>query len=283
MQQAAEALGGIAREVTLTPTQPERLADTLTRDAVENGCDLVAAAGGDGTVNEVIQGLVGSDATLLVLPGGTANVMARETGLPLSPVTSAKIAHELVSREVELGVVEFPNERRKRYFLLMLGAGVDAGAVYHLNVDLKRKVGVLAYAISALHQLVKRFRRLEARIGEESVECTLAIVSKSRLYGGQLVLMPNGHLLAPEIDVVCFRSGSPVVYAGYFASVITRTLKWFPGVHLRKVKTIDFVSADRSSVYVQTDGELVGALPATVRLGPEKIKVLLPSQYVGQY
>ena len=79
-----------------------------------------------------------------------------------------------------------------------------------------------AYAVSGLEQLIKRFRRLEVRIGSECFNCTLAVVSKSRLYGGQLVLTPQWNLLAPECDVVCFRSGSPVVYTGYLATSLVR-------------------------------------------------------------
>ena len=136
---------------------------------------------------------------------------------------------------------------------------------------------MLAYAVSGLEQLIKRFRRLEVRIGSECFNCTLAVVSKSRLYGGQLVLTPQWNLLAPDCDVVCFRSGAPVVYTGYLASVVMHTIRCFPGVNRCQARTIELIGADPSAVHVQTEGELVGSLPATVRLGPERIKVLPPS------
>src|SRR5690606_29694206 len=119
VDEAAEALRRYVGEVRLFPTEPERRADVLAREAVEAGFDLIAPCGGDGTINEALQGVVGSDATLLPLPAGTANVFAWETGLPVDPVRAAESLPELVPCEVELGAVELPREGRSRYFLLM--------------------------------------------------------------------------------------------------------------------------------------------------------------------
>ena len=282
--EAAEVLRAHVAEVRLMPTEPHRHADVLAREAVADGCDLIAPCGGDGTINEALQGVVGSGATLAPLPAGTANVLAWETGLPVDPVLAARALPQLVARNVELGVVELPDEGVRRYFLLMCGAGVDANAVYRLNLGLKRRAGIVAYFWSASQQLFQKFERLAVKVDGEQVDSTLAVVSKSRLYGGKLVLTPHAHLLERSFDLVTFRSASPLVYTGYLAGVLVKQLDRFSGVGRRRAAEIEFQNTDDSQhVYVQVDGELIGKLPARIRMGPETVRLLLPRGYVANY
>jgi diacylglycerol kinase family enzyme len=282
--EAAEALRQHVPEVLLTPTKPGRHADVLAREAVEQGCDLIAPCGGDGTINEALQGVVGTGVTMAPLPAGTANVFAWETGLPVDPVKAADALPTLVAREVELGVVELPEEGVRRYFLLMCGAGVDANAVYRLNLGLKRRAGIFAYFWSASQQLFQKFERLEVKTDGETVGSTLAVASKSRLYGGKLVLTPHAHLLEHQFDVVTFPSSSPLVYTGYLAGALVQQLDRFSGVGRRRAQQIEFLNTNDSlHVYVQADGELIGKLPAKITMGPETVRLLLPPDYVRAY
>ena len=279
---AAEALRRFVPEVELFPTEENRRADSIARQAVADGFDLIAPCGGDGTINEALQGVANSGAVLFALPAGTANVLAWECGIPVDPVKAALAAPGYTVVEAPLGVVEFPHDGVRRLFLLMCGAGVDAGAVYRLNVDLKKRVGIAAYFWSAIQQLFRRFERLQIRVRGEALDCTLTVVSKTRLYGGKLVLTPNAHLLHPEFDVVCFRSGSPLRYTGYFAGVVTRTIDLFKGVQRRQSAEVELLRSDSPNVYVQVDGELAGRVPAIVKMGPETVKMLLPQEYVNR-
>ncbi len=282
--EAAEVLREHVAEVGLMPTEPQRRADVLARQAVAEGFDLIAPCGGDGTINEALQGVVGSDATLAALPAGTANVLAWETGLPADPVLAARALPELVERRVEVGVAELPERGVRRYFLLMCGAGVDANAVYRLNLGLKRRAGIFAYFWSASQQLFQRFERLAVRVEGEQMESTLAVVSKSRLYGGKLVLTPHAHLLEQRFDLVTFPSSSPIVYTGYLAGVLVKRLDRFSGVGRRRASEVWFQQADETRrVRVQVDGELIGELPARVTMGPETVRLLLPASYVEGY
>ena len=283
VEAAAEELRKHVAEVRLCPTEEDRRADLMTREALAQGCDLIAPCGGDGTINEALQGMQGSSATLLPLPAGTANVLACETGLPVDPIKAAARMPALTAREAPLGVVEFPRESRQRFFLLMCGAGVDAGAVYRLNVDLKRRVGVLAYFWSAIQQLFLPFEKLHIVVDGERLDASLTVLSKSRLYGGNLVLTPNAHLLEERFDVVCFRSRSPLRYTGYLAQVMTQTLHRFKGVQRRRSSRVELRAADSPHVYVQVDGELAGRLPAIVRMGPETVRILAPEEYWRRY
>jgi len=277
LSRAVAALKTIAREVVLTPTDPNRRADALARDAIASGFDLIVTAGGDGTVNEALQALASSNATLLVLPAGTANVLARETGLPLSPIATAESAARFQAFDIPLGVVEFSTSQR--YFLLMCGAGFDAAAVHGLNTAHKRSLGMGAYFLSALRQFTQRLGRLRTTVGDQTLDSTLVVASKSRLYGGQLVLAPEAHLGAGEFEIVCFSSGSLMGYLAYVAAVLTRTLRWVPGVRRLRSKALEVNNVEGSRVYVQTDGELVGEAPAKVRMGPETVRMLLPPEF----
>lgn len=280
VEQVAKALGEHVGEVLLLPTTSQERAEAQARRGLAEGCDLIAPLGGDGTINEALQAVAGSDASLLPLAAGTANVFARETGMGLDAVKTAASLPNLEERVAPLGVVEFPEEGRERLFLLMCGAGIDANAVYGVNTGLKQQVGILAYVWSGLQQMMHPLSAITALLGEEKWTGGLIVISKSRLYGGGLVLTPGAHLLADRFDIVCFRSQSPLEYPGYLAAVVTRTMDKLKGVTHRQFAKVEVAAAENSAgAYVQVDGELAGSLPIRVRLGPEKVKVLAPGEY----
>lgn len=280
MDQVAEALREHVDEVLLLPTTSEERAEAQARRGLAQGCDLIAPLGGDGTINEALQAVADSDAAMLPLAAGTANVFARETGMGLDAVKTAASLPSLEERVVPLGVAEFPEEGRERLFLLMCGAGIDASAVYSVKPGLKQQVGILAYVWSGLQLMLHPLSAITVLLGEEKWTGGLIVISKSRLYGGGLVLTPGAHLLADRFDIVCFRSRSPLQYPGYLAAVVTRTMDKLQGVTHRQFAKVEVVAAENSAgAYVQVDGELAGSLPVCVRLGPEKVKVLAPGEY----
>jgi diacylglycerol kinase family enzyme len=280
VEKIAAALRRHVPDVLLLPTTLEHRAASQARRALGEGCDLICPLGGDGTINEALQAVAGSQAVLFPIAGGTANVFARETGMGLDAVKTAVSLQTLEERVVPLGVVEFPAENRRRLFLLMCGAGIDANAVYDVDSSLKQQVGIFAYVWSGLKQLMHPLAAITATLGEEKWTGGLIVISKSRLYGGGLVLTPGAHLLADRFDIVCFRSVSPLEYPGYLAAVVTRTMDKIKGVTHRQFAQVEVVAAEHSAgVYVQVDGELAGSLPIRVRLGPETVKVLAPGRY----
>lgn len=280
MEQVAQSLREHVGEVLLLPTTSEERAEAQARRGLEQGCDLIVPLGGDGTINEALQAVSGSRATLFPLAGGTANVFARETGMGLDAVKTVASLPSLQERIVPLGVVEFPEEGRERFFLLMCGAGIDANAVYGVDAALKQQVGILAYVWSGLKQLTRPLSAITASLGEENWTGGMIVFSKSRLYGGGLILTPGAHLLADRFDIVGFRSQSPLEYTGYLAAVVTRTMDKLKGVTHRQFAKVEVIAAENSAgAYVQLDGELAGSLPIRVRLGPETAKVLAPGKY----
>lgn len=280
VERARQVLAQWIPRVDLAPTAGPGDATRLAGDAVAAGADLIAACGGDGTVNETLAGMDGS-ATLLVLPSGTANVLAGEVGLPTTPDKAAELLPELSPFEVPLGVVRYeqpsPGVRR---FLLMCGIGVDASIVYHLDESLKPYLGQGAYWLGSLEHLRRRFEPFRVRMGDKVQEGTLVVVSKSRRYGGGLVLTPRAHLLADRFEVAIFTSESPWRYVGYLAQIATGTLESSPDdVSFHFTSRLELIPSDGSSIYIETDGELAGQIPAVVELAAESVTLLLPPEY----
>ena len=267
IRQVRRILLASAREVLLEPTEAPHHASSLAREAVSNGSDLIVVQGGDGTVNEAVQGMVGSEAAALaVLPGGTANVLVREVGLPRDPVGAASILPTLAARTVRLGLVKWAGGR-SRYFLVMCGAGLDADIAARIHGPFKRRLGVVAYWLHGAEWLFRRFPRLFVRAGppfEGSGACSLVVISKSRRYGGGLVLTPRANLLADRFEVALFSGTGRLVYCGYLLAAVCSLITRWPGIRHESCSTVSLAADNGCTVHLQVDGEVAGALPATV-------------------
>jgi diacylglycerol kinase family enzyme len=165
----------------------------MARQAIAEGADLVIVLGGDGTVNEVLQGMVQSGVPLGVLPGGTANCLAMELGLGTRIEAAADRLAKSEPARIAIGRVT--GERTKpRYFLLMCGAGLDAAIVYEVSAGLKASAGKLAYWVAGLAQFRRNVAGMELTIDGETVPCGFALVSNIRNYGGDLEIASGASL-----------------------------------------------------------------------------------------
>lgn len=279
VEAVADALRSHVSEVVLMPTTTDRRAGVLAQAALDRGCDLIAPLGGDGTINEALQVVADSDAALLPLPAGTANVLAHETGLALDPVQVATSLPSLEERSVRLGTVEFSDEGTRRLFLLMCGAGIDANAVYDLNTALKNRFGILAYVWSGVRQVFLPLKPMEVRWGDTDTPAGMVVIAKSKLYGGGLTMAPGAHLLADHFDVVCFESTTALNYPWYLVAILTRTMDWAKNLSRRQLGTVEVTGSGEEKLPVQLDGELVGSLPIRVEMGPERLRLLAPPEY----
>jgi len=266
--------------VDAVATQGPGDATRLARQAVADGADLICACGGDGTNNEALAGMAGASVPLLALPAGTANVLAEETGLEMDAEGTAAMLPGLAPYAVRLGTVHYQKpEPGSRYFLLMCGTGVDASIVYHLDASLKQRLGQGAYFLGSLEQLQRPFEPFLIRAGGRQYEGTFALASKSRRYGGKLVVTPGAHLLSDQFQVTIFHSDSPLRYVGYLAQVATQTLDRLPGVTLLHADRVEIEPIAGKEVHIEVDGELAGRIPAVVEMAPETVTLLLPPAY----
>ena len=256
-------------EVLVKPTVAPGDATRLAREAVAARCEVLVACGGDGTVNEVVGGLVGSDVPLLVIPGGTSNVLARELGLPRDLLASAEIIRKGAIRRISLGRA---GERR---FVLMAGIGVDAGIVAASSSRLKRYLGEGAFWLAGFQQLVRyHFSPFDVVVDGKTHRATFALISKAKNYGGPFQLTPHANLFSNQFAICLFQSEVRWRYLYYLSQVALEKHSSLPDVLMLKGRTIE--AKGSAKVQVQVDGELLGSLPQTISLQDNAISLIVP-------
>jgi diacylglycerol kinase (ATP) len=258
--------------VELAETHAPGHARSLAREAACAGASMVVAAGGDGTIAEVANGLLGSQARLGVIPLGTANVLAHELALPFSPRAVAAALAFGRTRSIWPGLACGAGE--SRLFVQMLGVGFDADVVHRLPAPLKRALGRGAYVLQTLRELVRyRFMPIRLRLDGQETQAGSVIVCKGRLYGGRFLLAPEACAERPGFSVVLFDRIGPGAALLYGAALPLDLLGRAPGVrHLRALR-IDFVGNE--TVPAQADGEAAGYTPLSVTDAPAPIQVVV--------
>jgi len=264
-------LEAAGRTVTIWPTEGPNHATELARQRVAEGYDLILAYGGDGTMNEVLQGVVGSEATLGFWPGGTANVLAAEIRFP-SRVKEV-VRRVLAGKTVDVTV----GQANQRYFLLMAGVGLDAAVAGSVDPWLKKRFGKLAFGVAGL-KFMWRWELAPFRVrisDEEEVIGRFVVAGNAHSYGGGFQLTPRAELTDPYLDLCIFTSESRGDYVRYALAAILALHREMPGVIYRKVKSCRIESAAREDAPVQLDGELVGTLPVTLQAIPRALRLLV--------
>jgi len=237
---------------------------------------LILAAGGDGTINEIVNGMAGSKVPLGILPAGTANVLANELGMGTTMERAARSLLEYVPERVSLGLLSTALGDAPRYFLLMAGAGLDAEIVYHLNGRLKDALGKVAYWVGGLARFGRRLPEFTVETESGSHRASFALVSRVRNYGGDLEIAPSISLLDEEFEVVLFEGSSTLPYTKYFLGVLAHRVQGMRGVTILRTRKALFSGAEQGRVYVQVDGESAGVIPASVELAPHALTLLVP-------
>jgi YegS/Rv2252/BmrU family lipid kinase len=233
------------------------------------GYDRVVVAGGDGTLNEVANALGGTATPVAFLPLGTVNVFALETGIPLELPQACQLVLEGQPRRISLGAINGES------FLLMASAGWDAAAVARLRPAVKRRLGRLAYGVSALEALPAVSRTpLQLRLADGSRHDGFGVVvSNARYYGGRYVVTPQAALDSPRLEVCLFRRGGRLALLGYALRLGLHLPLHPPAVTFFSVDQVEISGAD---VPVQVDGDFWGRLPITVSSQPQALSVILP-------
>jgi len=253
-------------------TEAPAHATALARDAVARGVDVIVVHGGDGTVNEVVNGIAGTRVALAVLRGGTANVWAKETRCAKDPVVSMRAIVGGVRRRVDLG------RAGGRYFLLMCGIGLDAEIIPRVGARMKRRLGALAYIIAGLATILRR-RSDRARIvvdgvaRESSVYWMLA--GNTRSYGGVVNLTPRAAADDGLLDIAIMKRGGALRLAMAGALVLLRRQQRSANLSYETARTVDF---ETPGISVQVDGELHGTTPVRIEVAPGALLVVVPAR-----
>jgi diacylglycerol kinase family enzyme len=279
-----DTLRAAGHHVSPTPTPGPLAAGRVAREAIEKGADLILALGGDGTVNELLPGVVHSTVPLAVIPAGTANVLAHELGIGTNPIRAAARLGELEPRRVSIGLLRHEPGAQERYFLLMAGAGFDAHIVYRLSLGLKSKWGEVAYWTAALKELGRRLEQVDVQVGEQSFACSFALASRVHNYGGYFEIARRAALTRDDFEIVLFDGRTTLPsYAKYLAAIVARKASNTKGMSFLRGDKAGFSASPDQRVYVQVDGEYAGRLPASVEIVPQALTILVPPEYWSRW
>jgi YegS/Rv2252/BmrU family lipid kinase len=265
--------GGV--EVEVTPTSGPDDAARIAREAVAGGATDVVVRGGDGTVHEAIQGLAGKRARVLVWPAGTANVLAKQLGLPRAADEAAEVFARCRTRRITLGAATSERTGARRYFFMLAGVGLDASVVGSVRPRLKRRVGEAAFWYAGLGHLAHWVpREFTVEVGGERLSATYAAVGKAPWYGGGLAITPRARLDSEEFEVCVIDTRSRLRYLRLLGHAMRGGVpEGTPGVTFRRAARL---RCEGDGVQVQADGELIGELPMTFDVVKEGLEVIVP-------
>jgi len=261
-------------EVDLRPTTAPHDATAIAARAARNGSSEIIVAGGDGTINEVIQGVAGTKARLGIIPRGTANVLARELGLPLDEQEAVVIAARGNSRRIHLGLAIDETNNVSRHFALMAGIGLDASIVRHVRPRLKKRIGKGAFWISGLSHLASWSPHpFTLEIDGREYTATFAAIGKAPRYGGDLAITPEARLDEPEFEVCLIETSNRFRYLRLLSYAVRAGMP-------RDNPAVKFIKTNKVRAFgnsqVQIDGELIGSLPMRFEIAPHSLEVIVP-------
>lgn len=257
-------------DVTVELTQSAGHATELARAAARAGhADVIVAAGGDGTINEVARGLLGQGVPLGIVPLGTANVLAVEIGLP---PRAEEIASMLLGGPAELigtGLVE------GEIFLLMAGIGFDGEIVHGIDPKLKRLWGKGAFIWSGLKTWVRGpGHDISLVVDGREKRAAWAIVTNGKHYAGPYVLAPQARLVEPGLTLFLFRKKSRFAFAVYLAALGLGLVTRLRSVEVMPARVIEFRGP--KGLAVEIDGDDRGYLPQRIEQGTQFLRMVVP-------
>jgi YegS/Rv2252/BmrU family lipid kinase len=256
-------------EAVLRRTSQPGEARAWARQAAEEGFERVVVAGGDGTVNEVVNGIAGFPVHLGILPIGTMNVFATELRLPRSVADCWRVVQNGVPRRIDLP------QANGHAFVQMGGVGFDALALEATSRDAKRNLGPLSYLISGAQIAARKPPLLTVRCGKKVREGSFVLIGNGRYYGGPFPMFPKARIDDGLLDVIVFQKMGHLDLIRYIQGVLFGT---HVGMHdVDYFQTASLTVKSEEQVPVEVDGEVVGEVPVTFGFAPRQLSVLVPA------
>jgi YegS/Rv2252/BmrU family lipid kinase len=242
-------------------------ATSLAKQAEEEGYDFLMVSGGDGTINEAMNGLVGSSTVLGILPSGTGNSLAREVGLPINPRKALEVLRKGKTHDVYLGLAN------GKYFGLMVGIGFDAEAVHHVSYSLKRIFGRWSYILSGIRSLFcYHFPVFKMVVDGQEFEATTVVICKARYYASSIQIAPKASLQSPTFQVFLYNGRGFWDYLRLCFSVMMNRHTRLKGAAMMEAKEVTIKPG--RGILAQMDGEVLLKVPTSIRIAQKQIKVL---------
>lgn len=232
--------------------------------------DVVVAIGGDGTVNEVINGLRGKSAILAVIPQGTTNVLAMELALPRQ--AAAITAMLLAGKTLQAHAARMNGQR----FLLMAGVGYDARVVAGVDLALKKRIGKGAYVLSMLREIARYGRyHFDYQVDNGPwLPAASLIITNGKYYGGSFVLSRTTTLTSPHLQVFAFTSASRWKLLFYQLMLPLGLMERAPGIRVHTAQRIAIRAAQPD--VIQVDGDVAGTLPVDIVRETDALTIMVP-------
>ncbi len=276
-----DQLAALSTECALKPTYAPGGGRALAAEAVREGFEIIVAAGGDGTVNEVLNG-IGDEpdgfarARLGVLPLGTINVFARELKLPTNFDQAWKIIQQSRETAIDLPEAEFTvsGRRQRRFFAQMAGAGLDSRAVELVDWNLKKTFGGLAYAIAGFKLLLSQSPQVVVSDGRETLAGELVLIGNGRLYGGNYRFFPRADPRDGLLEASVFPRADWAGLARCGWGLLCNRLYTSGGVRHLQAETLNVESATVMPFHLE--GENVGQLPVKFSVRRQALRVIVP-------
>jgi diacylglycerol kinase (ATP) len=279
IDRAVAILRHAGHRVETVPTEGPGSAAGIVAGCIREDADLILVAGGDGTINEAVNGMIREQVPLGILPAGTANVLAAELGLAGNWVEAARDVGSWVPRRIPAGRLTAGPEGHRRYFLILAGVGLDAHIVRNVDPKLKRFQGKLSYWLAALGEFARTLDEFEIRAAGLRFRASFAVASRVRNYGATLELTPQAGLLRDDFGLALFEGSNTFRYLEYLAGALSNRLDRIGGVSLLHVESADFLPLSDAPVFIQVDGESAGCLPARIELIPNALTILCPPEF----
>jgi YegS/Rv2252/BmrU family lipid kinase len=283
IQHAGEILQKSGLHLDLARTAGPGSATELARQAVARGDEIILACGGDGTINEVINGMCPGKSALAILPGGTANIIAKELGLPHDPVRAAGEFHAWKPRRIALGrVTGIPvaphaaREHLQRYFLSVAGVGFDAYVIHRLTFGFKMSLGVAAYVLEGARQWARySFPPILCHADGRQLQVTFAIVQRTSRYAGWFRTAPRQSIINSHFAVSLYTSPRRLRYIAYALGILCQ--RRVRDIIEIETRNLSFTAVQpEPPVYFEVDGELAGTLPASFEVVPDALTLFMP-------
>ncbi len=264
-----QRLERITGDTIIKTTKGPGDAEAQAERAVQQGYDTIVAAGGDGTINEVVNGIGTASVALGILPMGTVNVFALELGIPFNLEAAWKVIRAHKVRAIDLA------SANGHLFVQMAGIGLDAQIVQRNSRQIKSVLGPLSYLLTATKVAAEKPPRLRVSSqGHPTVEGSFVLVGNGRLYGGPFALFNEANMQDGLLDICVFRHMDYLALIRYFRGALFGSLSKFTDVHYFKTRDL-LVKADRH-VPFEADGELAGHAPVEFSIRRKKLRVLVP-------
>ena len=247
----------------------------LAREAAHAGMDAAVAVGGNGTVNEVVNGLAGTATRLLVVPHGTGNVFAAEVGLPGSVEGCLSLLSAGKTIAVRLAIAE------ERHFLLLASAGFDAEVLARMGVRGKHYLGIGAYFLAGARHLLREQPSLWMEMpGKERVEAQAVIICRGKKYGGGVIMAPSGNLEGDTLQVVALRRTGRWPILKFTWNVLRGKHAGSPDVLIRETTSV--LVRSRIPSAAQVDGDYLGPLPVRFTMTDAVVRIVVPAAYAKE-